>query len=65
MQCLRMVENSSLFLGQTTYDEWKQTINKYPAPWGELELPNKIIFTVQFSILRQFDIPKTIFRGMV
>ncbi len=41
-----------LFSGVTTNDDWNNKIKNNPAPWAEVEIPGKYIFTYPSKNLR-------------
>ena len=41
--------------GKTNNSAWKSTIQNYPAPWGELEIPNYLTITFPSSDMRKVD----------
>ena len=42
--------------GETTQDEWRSIVRKYPAPWAELE-SDMVILTIPSSEIRDLDDP--------
>jgi len=48
-------------LGQTTEQEWNETIRHYPVPWAELQ-GNRIIVTVPSDNIRELDRPEQLMR---
>ncbi|MFU1793215.1 M60 family metallopeptidase [Paenibacillus azoreducens] len=48
-------------LGQTTEQEWNETIRHYPVPWAELQ-SNRIIVTVPADNIRELDRPEQLMR---
>jgi hypothetical protein len=42
-------------LGKTTNAEWNTTIKNYPAPWGELRIPEYLTMTFPSSQMKLFD----------
>lgn len=45
--------------GETTLQEWRDTVRNHPAPWGELET-SKMIVTTQTTALRTLDDPSAV-----
>ncbi|MCJ8012600.1 M60 family metallopeptidase [Paenibacillus sp. KQZ6P-2] len=48
-------------LGQTTEQEWNDTIRHYPVPWAELQ-GNRIIVTVPADNIRELERPEQLMR---
>jgi hypothetical protein len=41
--------------GKNNNEEWKSKLRNYPAPWGELEIPNYLTITYPSSAMRKVD----------
>lgn len=48
-------------LGQTTRDQWRDTIRQRPGPWAELAT-DKIVLTVPSRVVRELDAPDELLR---
>ena len=48
-------------LGETTEQEWNETIRRYPAPWAELQ-SKRIIVTVPADNIRELERPEQLMR---
>ena len=49
------LNHTFLNLGNTSNAEWNTTIRNYPAPWGELRIPDYLTFTFPTSQMKHVD----------
>lgn len=47
----------------TTSEEWKEQLEKYKAPWGEIQTP-RLIFTLPLDMLKEMKIPRRVCKNL-
>lgn len=47
----------------TTAAEWKEQLEKYKAPWGEIQTP-RLTFTLPLDMLRQMKLPRRVSKNL-